>query len=104
MKRLVKLVSLPLVLLVGLALIGPQTAEGARRHRYARHAYVPHRYVAPAVVHAPAVRVYAPPVRVYAPGVGVQVGPGVHVRAPGVRVNVGPRYPYYYGSSYYFGW
>ena len=31
MKRLVKRISLPLMLLVGLILIGPQTAEAARR-------------------------------------------------------------------------
>ncbi len=97
MKRLVKRISLPLLLLAGLTLIGPQTAEAARWRRYAQRTYVrqPY-YVAPAVV-------YAPPVRVYAPGVGVYVGPGVRVRAPGVRVNVGPPYPLYRGS-YYFGW
>ena len=98
MKRLVKRISLPLLLLVGLTLIGPQTAEAARWRRYARRAYV-HRpyYVAPPAV-------YAPPVRVYAPGVGVYVGPGVHVRAPGVRVNVGSWYPSHYGGPYYYGW
>ena len=91
MKRLVKRFSLPLLFSVGLALIGPQTAEAARWHRYARRAYL-HRpyYLAPPVVRAPRVRVYAP-------GVGVHVGPGVHVYAPGVGVHVGLWYPYYYG-------
>ena len=98
MKRLVKRISLPLLLLAGLMLIGPQTAEAGRWRRHARRAYVHrHHYVAPPAA-------YAPRVRVYAPGVGVHVGPGVHVRAPGVRVNVGPRYPSYYGRSYYYGW
>ena len=91
MKGFVKRFSLPLLFLVGLVLIGPQTAEAARWHRHARHAYV-HRpyYAAPPVVRAPRVRVYAP-------GVRVHVGPGVHVHAPGVGVHVGPWYPYYYG-------
>ncbi|MFV1969007.1 MAG: hypothetical protein ACC628_26605 [Pirellulaceae bacterium] len=94
MKRLAKRISLPLLLLLGLTLIGQQTAEAGRWRRRARRAYVrrPY-YVAPPVV-------YAPGVRVYAPGVDVQVGPGVHVRAPGVRVNVGSWYP----SYYYYGW
>jgi len=97
MKRLVKRISLPLLLLAGLTLIGSQTAEAARWRRYALRPYVPQPYyVAPAAV-------YAPPVRVYEPGVGVYVGPGVHVRAPGVRVSVGSPYPLYRGS-YYFGW
>jgi hypothetical protein len=98
MKRLVKRISLPLVLLIGLTLIGPQTAEAAKWRRYARRAHV-HQpiYVAPTTV-------YAPPVRVYSPGVSVHVGPGVHVRAPGVRVHVPYRYPSYHGSSYYFRW
>ena len=93
MGSLVKRLSLPLLLLVGLLLIGPQTAEAARWRRYTRPAYV-HRpyYVAPPIVRAPRVRVYAP-------GVGVYVGPGVHVHAPGVRVHVGSWYPYYY-----YGW
>jgi hypothetical protein len=97
MKRFVKRISLPLLLLVGLTLIGPQTAEAGRWRRHARRAYV-HRpyYVAPPAV-------YAPRVRVYAPGVGVHVGPGVHVRAPGVRVNVGSWYPSHYGGPYYYG-
>lgn len=98
MKRLVKRISLPLVLLVGLTLIGPQTAEAAKWRRYARRAHVHHPiYVAPTTV-------YAPPVRVYAPGVSVHVGPGVHVHAPGVRVHVPYRYPSYHGGSYYFRW
>jgi hypothetical protein len=98
MTRLVKRISLPLMLLVGLTLIGPRTAEAAKWRRYARRAYV-HRpyYVAPPAV-------YAPPVRVYAPGVSVHVGPGVHVYAPGVRVHVPSRYPSYRGGSYYFRW
>jgi hypothetical protein len=98
MKRLVKRISLPLLLLVGVTLIGPQTAEAAKWRRYARRAYVHQPYY----VALPAV--YAPPVRVYAPGVGVHVGPGVHVHAPGVRVNVGSRYPSYHRGSYYFRW
>ena len=91
MRKLVQWISLPLLLLVGLTLIGPQTAEAAKWRRYARGAYVhqPY-YVAPPAV-------YVPRVRVYAPGVGVHVGPGVHVRAPGVGIHVGPRYRYYYG-------
>jgi hypothetical protein len=97
MKRLVKRISLPLLLLAGLSLIGPQTAEAAGWRRYVPRPYVrqPY-YVAP-------VAVVAAPVRVYAPGVGVYVGPGVRVRAPGVRVNVGSPYPLY-RNSYYFGW
>ena len=97
MKRLVKRISLPLLLLAVLTLIGPQTAEAAKWRRYAQrpHVHQPY-YVAPAAV-------YAPPVRVYAPGVGVYVGPGVHVRAPGVRVHVGAPYPSYW-DSYYFRW
>jgi len=98
MKRLVKWISVSLLLLVGLVLIGPRTAEAARWRRHVRVATVyQHHYVAPPVVHVP-------PVRVYAPRVGVQVGPGVHVRAPGVQVHVGSRYPSYYGRSYYYGW
>jgi len=97
MKRLVKRISLPLLLLVGLTLIGPQTAEAAKWRRYARHAYVHQPYVAPPAV-------YAPRVRVYAPGVGVQVGPRVHVRTPGVRVNVGSWYSSYNRGPYYYGW
>ncbi len=103
MKRLLKRISLPLMLLVGLTLIGPQTVQAARWRRQVRRAYVhPPRYVAPPGV-------YAPPVRIYAPGVGVHVGPGVHVRAPGVRVNVGSWYPSYYRrphyhGTYYYGW
>ncbi|NQT36558.1 MAG: hypothetical protein HQ581_03660 [Planctomycetes bacterium] len=92
MKRLVIQVSLPLMLLVGLTLIGPQPAEAAKWRRTARRSYV-----------HPPIRV-APPVRVFAPGVGVHVGPGVHVRAPGVRVQVGPRYPSYYRGSFYSRW
>jgi hypothetical protein len=105
MKRLVKRISLPLLLLAGMMLIGPQTAEAAKWRRYAKRAYVhqPY-YVAPVAVYAPPVRVYAPAVRVYAPAVGVYVGPGVHVRAPGVRVNVGSPYPSHYGRPYYHGW
>ena len=95
MKRLVKRISLPLLLLAGLALIGPQTAEAAKWRRHARHHHVhPHYHVAPAVV-------YAPPVHVYAPAVGVYVGPAVHVRAPGVRVNVGSPYPSYHRGPHY---
>ncbi len=92
MKRLVIRVSLPLMLLVGLTLIGPRTAEAATWRRHARRSYV-----------HPPIRV-APPARVFAPGVGVHVGPGVHVRAPGVRVQVGPRYPSYHRGSFYFRW
>jgi hypothetical protein len=104
MKRLVKRISLPLLLLAGMMLIGPQTAEAAKWRRYAKRAYVhqPY-YVAPVAVYAPPVRVYAPPVRVYAPGVGVYVGPGVHVDAPGVQVHVRSWYRPRYGRSYY-GW
>lgn len=90
MRKFVKRISLPLLIFVGLALVGMQTAEGAKWRRHARHAYVQPYYVAAPVV-------YAPRVRVYAPGVGVQVGPGVHVRAPGVRVNIGGWYPHRYG-------
>ena len=93
MKRLFQWISLPLLLLVGLALIGPQTAEAAKWRRHVRHSHV-HHYVAP-------VAVYAAPVRVYVPAVAVQVGPAVHVTAPGVRVNVGTRYPSYYRGPYY---
>jgi hypothetical protein len=104
MKRLVKRISLPLLLLVGLTLIGPQAAEAARWRRYARRAYVHQTYyVAPPVVYAPPVRVYAPPVRVYAPGVGVHVRQGVHVHGPGVRVHVGSWHPSHYGGPYYYG-
>jgi len=97
MKKLIQQISLPLLFVVGLTLIGPQTAEAGKWRRYAQRAYVhqPY-YVAPPAV-------YAPRVRVYAPAVGVQVGPGVHVRAPGVRVNIGSWYqPYRRG--YYYGW
>ena len=95
MRMFVKRISLPLLLFVGLALIGPQTAEAGKYRRQARHVVVhEHVYVAPAVV-------YTAPVRVYAPAVAVRVGPGVHVSAPGVRVNVGARYPYYHRGPYY---
>ena len=105
MTRLVKRISLPLMLLIGLTLIGPQTAEAAKWRRYARRARVHQSYyVAPSAVYAPPVRVYAPPVRVYAPGVSVHVGPGVHVHAPGVRVHVPSRYPSYHGGSHYLRW
>jgi hypothetical protein len=105
MKRLVQRISAPLLLLVGLALLGPQTAEAGKWRRQARRASVhQHHYVAPPVVYTPRVRVDVPRVRVYAPSVGVHVGPGVHVDAPGVRVHVGSRYPFYYERSHYYGW
>ena len=89
MRRLVKRLSLPFLLLVGLALIGPQTAEAGRWHRHARRAYIHHPYyVAPPVVRAPRVRVYAP-------GVRVHVGPGGRV---------GSWYAPYYRGPYYYGW
>ena len=95
MRRFVKRISLPLLFVVGLALIGPQTAEAGKYRRHVRHVVVhDHVYVAPAVV-------YTAPVRVYAPPVAVRVGPGVHVAAPGVRVNVGAGYPYYHRGPYY---
>ena len=97
MKRLVKRISLPLLLLAGLTLMGTQSAEA---HGWPR--YVPRPYVHQPYYAAP-VAVVAPPVRVYAPGVGVYVGPGVRVRAPGVRVNVGYPYPRY-RDAFYFGW
>jgi hypothetical protein len=109
MKMLVKRMSLPLLLLLGLALIAPQAAEAGRWRRYARRAYARPYYVAAPVVYVPAVRyvepvvVYTPPVRVYAPAVRVDVGRAVYVDAPGVRVRVGARYPAYYGRAYY-GW
>ena len=98
MRRLVRRISLPLLLLLGLTLIGPQTAEAARWRRQARRAQVhrAHRVAAPVV--------YSPPVRVYAPGVGVHVGPGVHVRAPGVQVNIRPPYSSHQRGLYYYGW
>ncbi|MHC4403495.1 MAG: hypothetical protein ACYTG0_27880 [Planctomycetota bacterium] len=97
MKWLVKRIALPLLLLVGLTLYAPQSAEAAKWRRYARrYGHRPY-HVAPAAV-------YAPPVRVNAPGVRVRVGPGVHVRAPGVRVNVGSWYPTHYGRPYYSRW
>ena len=98
MKKLVKWISLPLLALVGLTLIGPQTAEAFGWRRHVRRAYVHRPYhVAPPAV-------YAAPVRVYGPAVGVHVGPGVHVAAPGLRVNVGSPYSTYYGGPYYYGW
>ena len=113
MKSLSQRVSLPLLILVGTTLIGPQTAEAARWRRYATRAYVngPDD-VPPPVVQTPGVRVYAPGVGVHvgpgvdvvAPGVEVHVGPGVNVAAPGVRVNVGSRYPSYHRGSYYLRW
>ena len=105
MKRLVKRISLPLMLLAGLTLIGPQSAEAANWRRHARHPHVhPHVHVAPAVVYAPPVVVHAPPVVVHAPAVGVYVGPAVHVRAPSVRVNVVTPYPSYQRGSHYYRW
>jgi hypothetical protein len=98
MKKLVRHTSLPLLVLVGLALIGPQTAEAFGLRRYVRRAYVHRPY------HVVPRAVYAAPVRVYAPPVGVHVGPGVHVAAPGVRVNVGSPYSTYDGGPYYYGW
>ena len=98
MKRMVKRISLLLLLLAGLALIGPQNAEAAKARRYVGRPYVHAPY------HVAPVAVYAPPVRVYAPAVGVYVGPAVHVRAPGVRVNVGYPYPLYHRGPYYLGW
>ena len=94
MRRLVKRLLLPLLLLVGLALIGPQTAEAARWHRHARRAHIHHPYYV----------VRAPRVRVYAPGVSVHVGRGVHVRAPGVGVHIGSWYAPYYRGPHYYGW
>ncbi len=89
MRRLFKRISLPLLLVAGLALLGPQTAEAAKWRRHVRH-----HHVAP-------VAVYAAPVRVHVPVVSVRVGPAVHVAAPGVRVNVGTRYPYYRHVPHY---
>jgi len=95
MKRLLKQISLPLLLLAGLTLIGPQTAEAAKWRRHARRTYG---HPASVRVYAPGVGVHVGPgVHVRAPGVRVHVGPGVDVLAPGVRVNVGPRYLPHYG-------
>ena len=96
MKRLVKRISLPLLLWAGLTLIGPQAAEAAKWRRYCAAALR-----SPTLLRGSG-GLYVPPVRVYAPGVGVSVGPGVYVR-PGVRVNVGSPYPLY-RRPYYFGW
>jgi hypothetical protein len=100
MKKLVKRFCVPILVLVGLAMIAPQAAEAARWRWHARHgAYVhrPYYRVAPPIVPRPGVRVVAP-------GVRVGVGPGVRVYAPGVGVYVNPWYqPYYRGPSYY-GW
>ncbi len=116
MKKLVKLLLVPILVVVGLALIAPQAAQAARWRRAARYhgyGYGPYYRVAPPVVRAPGVGVIAPGVRVgvgpgvhvLAPGVGVHVGPGVGVYAPGVGVHVGPWYrPYYGGYGYYRGY
>ncbi len=104
MKRLVKRISLPLLLLAGLMLMGPQSAEASKWRRHVRQAHVHAHAHAHALRHvAPAV-VYAPPVPVYAPVVGVYVGPAVHVRAPVVRVNVVAPHPPYHRGAYYRGW
>ena len=97
MRRLVKRISLPLLVLIGLILIGQQTAEAGH---WRRHADVP---TSTGTIMRRAV-VYAAPVPVYAPVVGVHVVPRrVRVYSPGVWVNVGPAYPSYYGA-YYYGW
>ncbi len=87
MKRLVKWLLIPSVVLLGMAFLATPDADAARwrRHYYGYH-YAPHASYAPA---PPAVRVYAPAppaVQVYAPGVHVQVAPPVV-----------PAHPYYYG-------
>jgi hypothetical protein len=105
MKKLVKRLIVPILVLVGLAIIAPQAAQAARWRYYARpHAYVYrpyyYGYAAPPLVRGPRVGVVVP-----APGVYVGVGPGVEVLAPGVGVHVGPVYrPYYWGPSYYGWW
>jgi hypothetical protein len=101
MKRLVKRLIVPILVLVGLAMLAPQAAQAARWRYYARpyaYAYRP-LYAVPPVVRAPRVGVVVPAPRVY-----VGVGPGVEVYAPGVGVQIGPVYrPYYWGYDYY-GW
>jgi hypothetical protein len=105
MKRIAERISFPLLLLIGLTLVWPQTVEAGKWRRYARRVDVHRPYhVAPPIVHAPPVRAYAPPLRVYAPGVSVRVGPGVQVYAPGVGVNVRPGYPFRHGVSSYYRW
>ena len=89
MNKLVKWLAGPILVVVGLAVMAPQSAEAARWHRYGRchtYGYSPY-YVASPVVRAPR----------------------VHVYAPGVRVHVNPWYgSYYWGSGYghygYYGW
>jgi hypothetical protein len=101
MRRLVKWLFVPILVLVGLVLIAPQNAQAARWRRYPRaygYAYRPY-YVAPPVARGPGVRVVVP-----GGGVYVGVGPGVHVVAPGVGVHVGPLLRPYYWEPGYYGW
>ena len=90
MKKLIRWIALPGLLLAGLILVGAQTADAGVLHRHARRAHAHrHYHAAAAVLYAPPVRVYAPPVRVYTPGIRVHVGPWVHS---------------HYGHPYYYGW
>jgi len=103
MKKLVRRLIVPILVLVGLAILAPQAAEAARWRYYARpyaYAYRPYYgYAVPPVVYGPRVGVVIPAPRVY-----VGVGPGVEVYAPGVGVQVGPVYrPYFWGYDDY-GW
>jgi hypothetical protein len=95
MKKLFRRLIVPILVLVGLAIIAPQAAQAAR-WRY---------YVGPrGYVYRPYYYGYVPPRVVYGPRVYVGVGPGVHVYAPGVGVDVGPAYPPYYWGPDFYGW
>ncbi len=100
MNRLAKWLAVPILVVVGLAVVGPQSAEAARWRRFARRGVYAHRHyyhVGPPIVRAPRVHVYAP-------GVGVYVDPwyGRYYWGPGYR-NWGPGYGYY-GYYGYYGW
>ena len=82
MKRLVKCLLVPAVVIAGMIVVGTDRAEARRWVRRAPARVV----VGPRYYYPHYARPYA--------------RPGIHVYAPGVRVDIGPRTPYYgYGGS-----
>ncbi len=88
MKRPIKMLLIPAVLIAGLITLASDKAEAHRRFRLLPRRHHHRVYVHPPAV--PMVRVPAPPM------VRVPVLPRVHVHAPGVHVDVAPRAPWHW--------